>query len=274
MAQAARRALEGVPETAPARLGSSAKSPATRPRPYEDPSGARWASADPSGARWASTDPSGARWASTVGGDDADRASEATAIRAPSTPRPATPGFQRRSLEKTTLRAAVVVGAVVVVLVAVVVGLTTTHHGSGSRAPVTSPAANGARASRSDSGATSQSTIASPPGTSASSAPALAPSSASGSAAAAGTTGAPQLSSIDPSQGSTGQNVVITGANLFSPDGHVQVWFGTQPATTSCPVQTSCNVTVPAAPPGASGPVAVTVTTASGASSALSFVYQ
>ena len=83
---------------------------------------------------------------------------------------------------------------------------------------------------------------------------------------------APQLSSITPSQGSAGAVVVVHGTNLFSLNGLVLARFDGQPTHTICPTQTSCMVTVPALP--SSPPTAqVTITTESGTSNALTFLY-
>lgn len=87
---------------------------------------------------------------------------------------------------------------------------------------------------------------------------------------AAGT--APTLSALTPSGGSAGQSIVISGTNFMSADGRIVARFGAQTAPTSCPVQTSCTVTVP---PGAGSPAAVpvTITTDSGVSNTLTFTY-
>jgi len=83
----------------------------------------------------------------------------------------------------------------------------------------------------------------------------------------------PQLSSITPSQGGPGTVVVVHGTDLFSPNGLVLGRFDGQPTRTTCPTQTSCNVTVPPLP-GSPTDVRVTITTESGTSNALSFFYR
>lgn len=80
--------------------------------------------------------------------------------------------------------------------------------------------------------------------------------------------GRPAISSISPDRGAAGQVVTVSGANLFSPDGRVQVFFGGQGAATSCSSATTCQATVPA---GATGKVRVTVVTQAGRSNALTF---
>ena len=90
--------------------------------------------------------------------------------------------------------------------------------------------------------------------------------------APAGGVAPPELSSLTPPEGSSGQTVTVSGANLFSADGQILTRFGGQTAPTSCPTQTSCMVTVPAnASPSSSVPV--TITTDSGTSNSLIFVY-
>jgi hypothetical protein len=83
---------------------------------------------------------------------------------------------------------------------------------------------------------------------------------------------APVLSSLSPSAGSAGQTVVVSGSNFMSADGLVEARFGGQVAPTSCPVQTSCTLTVPVmtGPPTA---VTVTITTDAGTSNGVTFDY-
>jgi hypothetical protein len=83
---------------------------------------------------------------------------------------------------------------------------------------------------------------------------------------------APLLSALSPHTGGAGQVVVVSGANLMSADGMVLARFGGQEAPTSCPVQTSCTVTVPANV-AQGGVVPVTITTDAGTSNALTFDY-
>jgi hypothetical protein len=66
---------------------------------------------------------------------------------------------------------------------------------------------------------------------------------------------------------------VVHGTNLFSPNGLVLARFDGQPTRTVCPTQTSCDVTVPALARSPSI-VRVTITTESGTSNSLSFVYR
>ncbi len=83
---------------------------------------------------------------------------------------------------------------------------------------------------------------------------------------------APELLSLVPATGAAGQVVTVSGANLFSPDGHVEAFLGGEDAPTSCPTQTSCLVTVPALS-GPTGSVPLTVETEAGTSNAVSFSY-
>jgi len=85
--------------------------------------------------------------------------------------------------------------------------------------------------------------------------------------------GGPTILSLTPLKASFGQVVIISGANLFSADGQILAHFGSQVASTSCPTQNSCTVTVPA-PSGATARVLVTVSTQAGTSNGLWFAYQ
>jgi hypothetical protein len=84
--------------------------------------------------------------------------------------------------------------------------------------------------------------------------------------------GAPVISSLSPSSGSSGQTLQVAGSNFLSSDGQIVATFAGQVAPTSCPSQTMCSVTVPpsSAPPG---PVSVTITTSAGTSNAVTFTY-
>jgi hypothetical protein len=78
------------------------------------------------------------------------------------------------------------------------------------------------------------------------------------------------ISSLSPSNGSAGQSITIAGANFLSTDGHIVATFNGQVAPTSCPAQNTCTVTVPASTtPSAQ----VVITTAGGASNAVTFSY-
>jgi hypothetical protein len=92
-------------------------------------------------------------------------------------------------------------------------------------------------------------------------------------APATASNGLPQLSALTPLQGGTGQVVTLSGVNLFSPDGYVDVTFGGQAAPTSCATQSICTVTVPTIPGGPAS-IPVSLTTAAGTSNALPFQYQ
>ncbi len=99
------------------------------------------------------------------------------------------------------------------------------------------------------------------------------PTTAPSPTATASSGSGPVLSALTPSSGSAGQSVAVVGTGFLSSDGSVVVSFNGQVAPTVCPIQTNCTVTVPAMsdPPPT---VPVTITTASGTSNALSFVYQ
>jgi hypothetical protein len=147
-----------------------------------------------------------------------------------------------RSSVDSALRASVlVVGAIVVALVAWLLVV----HLRGTSAPAGAPV--GARHGTAATRAPRHQTLATTP----------VPSG-----------GGPEITSITPDRGATGQVVTVTGVNLFSPDGHVQVFFGGAGAPTSCSTATTCQATVPTAAPGR---VRVTVVTQAGTSNPLTF---
>ncbi|MGH9169439.1 MAG: IPT/TIG domain-containing protein [Acidimicrobiales bacterium] len=84
---------------------------------------------------------------------------------------------------------------------------------------------------------------------------------------------APELSLVAPSRGGTGTVLVIRGTNFYSPGGIVLARFDGEPAPTQCPNQNMCKVTVPQLS-HAPGTLALTITTQSGTSNALSFLYR
>jgi hypothetical protein len=75
---------------------------------------------------------------------------------------------------------------------------------------------------------------------------------------------------LSPSSGSAGQTITITGANFLSTNGQIVATFDGQVAPTSCPAQSNCTVTVP---PSTSASAQVVITTAGGASNAVTFSY-
>jgi hypothetical protein len=81
----------------------------------------------------------------------------------------------------------------------------------------------------------------------------------------------PVLVAISPASAAPGQVVTLSGYGFFSPDGLISVTFGGLPAPVHCPSRDVCKATVPAGKPGASVPV--TISTQSGSSNQLSFVY-
>ncbi len=139
-------------------------------------------------------------------------------------------------------------------------------------AVVASAGPGGHAAHRHAAGAT-RTTISAP---TQSSQPAPSPSTSSptttASPAAPSPGGAPVLSAISPSVGQQGQTIAIQGTGLMSADGLIVVLFGPEEASTSCPSQLGCVVTVPPPPPGQPS-VPVQVKTAAGVSNALTFHY-
>lgn len=99
------------------------------------------------------------------------------------------------------------------------------------------------------------------------------PSSARTSGTGSPVEGAPpELASVSPSGGAAGQEVTISGANLFSPDGLIQASLGGVGAPVRCPSQRECELTVPAGlgPPRS---LTLTIETQAGTSNALPFSY-
>jgi IPT/TIG domain len=147
-----------------------------------------------------------------------------------------------------------------------------THHAAASH-PAGGPTArhtSGAPPSRSNGAQTpstpsaTPSSVGSPPSTSPASTTTSAPVSALAS-------GDPVITSLDPANGSPGQQLVVVGANFLSSSGEIVAAFNGKGVPTSCPTQTTCTVTVP---PPIGGPAAqVTITTSIGTSNAMNFVY-
>jgi hypothetical protein len=76
---------------------------------------------------------------------------------------------------------------------------------------------------------------------------------------------------LDPSSGTPGQGIQVSGANFLSASGQIVATFNGQVAPTECPAPNSCRVTVP--PPNGAATAQVTITTASGTSNAVTFTY-
>jgi hypothetical protein len=120
-------------------------------------------------------------------------------------------------------------------------------------------------------------------GTSAAPHPAQHPKSNSQSGGAAGSStttstappaapgGPPVIASLSPATGAAGQGVQVDGSNFLSSNGQIVATFNGQVAATSCPAANTCSVTVP--PMTGSPSVQVVITTATGASNAVTFNY-
>jgi len=80
------------------------------------------------------------------------------------------------------------------------------------------------------------------------------------------------LSSLEPSSGTAGQVLIVTGTDLLSPSGQITAQFGGETAVIACPMSTSCLMEVPASS-GTSASASVTVTTDGGTSNPLTFTY-
>jgi hypothetical protein len=87
-----------------------------------------------------------------------------------------------------------------------------------------------------------------------------------------GTGTAPDLLSLSPSGGGSGEQVTVSGAEFMSADGLIVAHVDGEAAATSCPTQTWCQVTVPQLT-GSPRAVPVTITTEAGTSGTLTFHY-
>jgi len=83
--------------------------------------------------------------------------------------------------------------------------------------------------------------------------------------------GPPVIASLSPASGAAGQGIQVDGSNFLSSDGQIVATFNGQVAPTSCPAANTCTVTVP--PMSGSPSAQVIITTASGASNAVTFTY-
>lgn len=82
--------------------------------------------------------------------------------------------------------------------------------------------------------------------------------------------GPPVLASLQPSSGTAGQSVVVSGSGFLSPSGRIGATVGGQTASVSCPDQTTCTVTIPSqAATAATAPVVIV--TDGGSSNPLTF---
>ncbi len=82
---------------------------------------------------------------------------------------------------------------------------------------------------------------------------------------------APVITSLNPSTGNIGQTLQISGGNFESANGQIVASFAGTAASTDCPTQSTCTVTVPTGIPA--GTVPVTITTAEGVSNTVTFTF-
>jgi hypothetical protein len=168
-------------------------------------------------------------------------------------------------------RAVAVVSAAIVVVVAALVGSVLTVNG----APPVLSGLQGASVRTTQP----SSTLPVAPSTTTTSAPAAVPVTPNIS----GTTttlpppsqlsapaGAPVLTSLQPSSGTAGQSVVVSGSGFLSPSGHIWATVGGQTASVSCPDQTTCTLTIPSQAVLATA-APVVIVTDSGSSNLLNF---
>ena len=182
-------------------------------------------------------------------------------------PPPPTAGDQRSAGPDRWLigSVAVVAALVVAAAVALIVSL------SGSSPPLPATAARSvatttvAHSPSTASHAGTSPTTAPTPSTTPTSIPTSAPPTV-----AVAPAGPPVISSLSPSSGTAGQTITVAGANFLSSSGQIVATFNGQVTATSCPAQSTCTVTAPAL----SAPSAqVVITTAGGASNAMTFTY-
>jgi IPT/TIG domain len=84
--------------------------------------------------------------------------------------------------------------------------------------------------------------------------------------------GPPVIAALNPASGSAGQAIQVAGANFLSSSGQIIATFDGQVASTSCPAQNTCSVTVPP-PPSGSESAQVVIMTAGGTSNTMTFTY-
>ena len=83
--------------------------------------------------------------------------------------------------------------------------------------------------------------------------------------------GPPVIAALSPASAAAGQGIEVDGSNFLSSNGRIVATFNGQVAPTSCPAANTCTVTVP--PMSGSSSAQVIITTASGASNAVTFTY-
>jgi hypothetical protein len=198
------------------------------------------------------------------------RQHEATDPRA-SAPSDAETGSQRRAISTVPperwLAVAVGVAALLVVAAAVALVVSLTSSGSSPgrvAAEHTGTATHAGATGNRTAGGTGAESSGSP----------SAPQSTTSTLPSLGTPGgAPVISSLSPTSGSSGQTLQVAGSNFLSSDGQIVATFAGQVAPTSCPSQNTCTVTVPPSS-GPPGRVPVTITTSGGTSNTVTFTYR
>jgi hypothetical protein len=81
---------------------------------------------------------------------------------------------------------------------------------------------------------------------------------------------APVLASLEPSSGTAGQFVVVSGSGFLSPSGFIGATVGGRTAPVSCPDQTTCMLTIPPEA-GTATTESVVIVTDGGSSNPLTF---
>lgn len=175
--------------------------------------------------------------------------------------RPPSPGRERWLTRSVAAVAALVAAAAIALLVSVIAGPSAPAPNATRSAPTTA-APTGSHSTGPRSGGRGR--------TAGTTSPSSSSTTSTSTTVAVAPNGPPVISSLSPSNGSAGQSITIAGANFLSTDGHIVATFNGQVAPTSCPAQNTCTVTVPASTtPSAQ----VVITTAGGASNAVTFSY-
>jgi IPT/TIG domain len=159
------------------------------------------------------------------------------------------------------------VGLTAVLLVVVVAAVVGTRSGSGNQAPgraASAGAVSGAPATRPSTVPTTGASGGGTTAPTATSMPTSIPPVVPG--------GMPVLSAIQPSTGSAGQRVTVSGSNFLSSSGQITAAVDGQVAPVTCPDQQTCTIVIPA-DTGSTASAPVTITTDSGTSNALVFTY-
>jgi hypothetical protein len=180
---------------------------------------------------------------------------------------PTPAGPSRWLIRSVAAVGALVAAAAIALLVSLIASPASSPPPSATRsAPTTAAPARQPSTARTGGGSRTPATAPNPSSTTTP----TSPSTSTPTTAAVAPNGPPVIASLSPSSGSAGQSVTIAGSNFLSTSGQIVATFNGQVAPTSCPAQSTCTVTVP---PSTSPSAQVVITTAGGASNAVTFSY-